>query len=157
MTRPLVENTYLIDPESGAEMARLLQQDRLITHGMGGFLVERADDFTGIGSILDIACGPGGWVQDIATAHPEIEFVGVDISQTMIAYAQAQAHVQGLKNARFLVMDAIGSLAFPDQSFVMVNGRFLVSFLHTHMWAQLVRECWRVLRPGGIIRLTESE
>ena len=32
------KNTYLIDTESGAEMARLLNQDRLLTKGMGGHL-----------------------------------------------------------------------------------------------------------------------
>jgi len=30
------ENTYLLDTESPAEMARLINQDHLLTQGMGG-------------------------------------------------------------------------------------------------------------------------
>ncbi len=41
-------------------MARLTQQDRLLTKGMGGLFLER-EDIAGKDTILDIACGPGGW------------------------------------------------------------------------------------------------
>jgi hypothetical protein len=30
------ENSYPIDPENAGELARLMQQDRLLTEGMGG-------------------------------------------------------------------------------------------------------------------------
>lgn len=57
------ENTYLNDPESGGEMARLLDQDRILTVSMGGLAPEldRVEEFR---HVLDIACGPGGWVQE---------------------------------------------------------------------------------------------
>jgi len=38
-------NVYFNDPESGAEMARLLDQDHLITKGMGGLFPERETTF----------------------------------------------------------------------------------------------------------------
>src|SRR5437660_12153153 len=98
-------------------MARLLDQDRLITKGMGGLFPERANDFSGLHRILDVACGPGGWVLEVAFAHPEIEVVGFDISQAMIDYANAKARVRGLNNARFLTMDMLKPLEFPDCSF----------------------------------------
>ena len=59
-------NVYFNDPESGAEMARLIDQDRLITRCMGGLLPERSNDFSGIHRVLDIGCGPGGWVLELA-------------------------------------------------------------------------------------------
>ena len=52
------DNLYFNDPESGAEMARLMDQDRLITKGMGGLFPERDDELAGIRRILDIGCGP---------------------------------------------------------------------------------------------------
>jgi len=149
------ENTYFIDHESGAEMARLLDQDRLYTEAMGGFFSERSDLST-IKRILDIGCGPGGWVQEVAFAYPEKEVVGIDSSTTMISYAQAQANVQHLENASFLVMDATEPLAFEDQSFDLVNAR-LIAFLTPQQWPGLVQECLRILRPGGILRLTECQ
>lgn len=160
MTRPSDPrangNVYFNDPESGAEMARLLEQDRLITKGMGGLFPERANDFSGISRILDVACGPGGWVQDVAFAHSEIEVVGFDISRAMIEYTHAQARVQGLDNASFLVMDLLKPLEFPDQSFDLVNARF-INFLPAATWPPLMQEFRRISRPGGFIRLTESE
>jgi ubiquinone/menaquinone biosynthesis C-methylase UbiE len=153
---PQNENTYVIDPESAAEMARLLDQDLLVTKHMGGLLTERPD-FANIHRVLDIGCGPGGWVQEVAFAHSDIEVIGIDISQKMIQYARAQAKVQGLDNTRFLVMDATKPLDFPDNYFDLVNGRALTSFLHPTMWSTLIQECWRITRSDGIIRLTEAD
>jgi len=149
-------NVYFNDPDSGAEMVRLLDQDRLITQGMGGLLPERSNDFSGIQRVLDVACGPGGWAQEVAFAHPETEVIGFDISPAMIDYAHMQAQVQGLHNASFLVMNLLKPLDFPDSSFDLVNARF-INFLPAAAWPQLVQEFRRITGPGGFIRLTESE
>src|SRR5258708_12687277 len=79
---PHGENTYVIDAESAAEMARLLDQDRLITTHLGGLLPERPD-FAHIHNVLDLACGPGGWAQAVALARPEIEVLASDLIPPM--------------------------------------------------------------------------
>ncbi|PZW35993.1 methyltransferase family protein [Thermosporothrix hazakensis] len=151
-------NTYVIDSESAAEMTRLLKQDRLITSAMGGIFPERENiDITDINDILDIACGPGGWVLDTAYAHSDIEVTGIDISTRMIEYARTQARVQGLENAHFHVMNALNRLEFPNNSFDMVNTRFIVGFMQASHWPIFIQECKRILRPGGILRVTEME
>src|ERR1700730_11838359 len=98
------ENTYIFDTESAVEMARLIDQDRVVTLGMGGALTGIPDLPIGA-QILDLGCGPGGWVLDVAHARPDVEVAGVDISKTMIAYAHARARTQLLTNASFGVMD----------------------------------------------------
>lgn len=153
---PTDGNTYIIDPESGTEMARLMNQDRLITNGMGGIFPER-DDISSMHDILDIGCGPGGWVLDVAYAYQKIQVIGIDISRTMVKYAQAQAWSQGLDNATFRVMDALKPLDFSDGSFDLVNARYIVTFMPKTAWPGLISECLRVTRPGGTIRLTEAE
>ena len=147
------DNVYFNDPENVAEMARLLRQDRLITEGMGGLFPEGLD-LSGMRRILDVACGPGGWALEIASKYPQIEVVGVDISRAMIGYARAQ--VQGLANASFRVMDIQQPLDFPDDSFDMVNARF-INFLPAAAWPRLMREFGRITRSGGVVCLTESE
>ena len=147
---------YVVDTESGAEMARLMRQDQLITQGMGGIFPENPD-LASVHKALDLACGPGGWVIETAYAHPDIQVVGVDISEKMIAYAQAQAEVQRLPNASFHVMNIVQPLAFADASFDLVNERFITGFMQQQQWPQLVRESLRILRPGGILRFTEVE
>ncbi len=156
-TPPPNKNTYFINAESGAEMARLLQQDRILTQGMGGVLPERANDFSDIHRVLDIGCGPGGWALEVAQGHPTIDVTGIDISSTMIEYAQAQAQAQGLQNIHFRVMDALQPLDFAENSFELVNLRFLVGFVPTTIWSSLLSELWRVTTVGGTTRLTDNE
>jgi ubiquinone/menaquinone biosynthesis C-methylase UbiE len=153
---PSNENTYILDAESGAEMARLINQDRLITEGMGGLLPEQYDT-SGLHDILDIACGPGGWVCEMAFGNPGIQVVGIDISSTMVEYARATAWSQRLDNASFRIMDVLKPLDFPDNSFDLVNARFLVGFIPKTAWPKLLEECMRITRPGGVIRLTEFD
>jgi ubiquinone/menaquinone biosynthesis C-methylase UbiE len=150
------DNTYLIDPESGAEMARLLDLDQLTTEAMGG-LLPPGIVFKPGACVLDVACGPGGWVQQLAFAQPHIEVIGIDISQHMIEYAQAYAEVQGLDNTDFCVMDASKPLKFLDHAFNMVNMRFALAFMLPENWPGFLREVVRISKPGAIIRLTESE
>ncbi len=151
------KNTYFIDPESGAEMARLLDQDRLVTKGMGGLFSGFSDsEVSSMQRILDVACGPAGWAQEVAFAYPEKEVVGFDISQAMIEYAREQAHLQQLHNATFHVMNVMNPLTFADESFDLVNARS-ISFLPPTAWPGLLQECLRLLRPGGFIRLSEGE
>jgi ubiquinone/menaquinone biosynthesis C-methylase UbiE len=150
------EHTYIIDAESAAELARLLQQDRLLTSHLGGLLPE-GTDAAHLQRVLDLACGPGAWAQAVALAHPDLEFVGIDISRRMIEYARASAHEQGLSNVTFRVMDVLKPLDFPDHSFDLVNARLLFGFMPPAAWPTLLQECMRVTRSGGIIRLTECE
>lgn len=150
------KSTYILGNDSGPEMARLMDQDHLLTKGMGGLLAER-NDISTMHDILDIACGPGGWALNVAYSYSHINVVGVDMSQRMVEYARTQAWAQGLDNVSFRVMNALGPLDFPDNSFDLVNARFLVGFMPQSGWSAFVQECKRITRPGGIVRLTEFD
>ena len=147
---------YVIEAENAAEMARLMLQDRLLTQIMGGTLPEQ-EDLSGITRVLDVACGPGGWLLDLAAHYSHMQGVGIDISELMIEYANGQAKRESLSNVQFHVMDATKPLPFPDNTFDLINGRILTGFLTTRQWSTLLQECHRITRPGGILRLTEAE
>jgi ubiquinone/menaquinone biosynthesis C-methylase UbiE len=147
-----------MDPESATEMARLMLQDQLITKGMGGSFPERPEGLpSDIRRILDIGCGPGGWVLDVAFEYPKVEVMGIDISRTMTEYAHAQAWTRGMNNASFLLRNILEPLDFPDGHFDLVNMRLAVAFMPRTAWPIALQECFRLVRPGGIIRLTESD
>lgn len=150
------ENTYILDSQSAAEMSRLMDQDHLLTQGMGG-LFPNEFDFTNTQRILDIACGPGGWALEMAFAHADVEVIGIDISEKMISYANTQARIQGLSNASFRLMNALEPLDFPAASFDIINARFLVGFMPRTAWPTLLQQCMRLLRPGGTLRFTELD
>jgi ubiquinone/menaquinone biosynthesis C-methylase UbiE len=150
-------NTYVVNAEHPAELARLMQQDRLLTDSMGGALPEEGLEPPEQGQVLDLACGPGGWVLEMAFAYPKVKVIGVDISQQVITYAQTQAWSRGLENAHFQVTNVMRPLDFPDASFDLINGRLMCAFMLPDAWPKLLAECRRLLKPGGVIRLTETE
>jgi ubiquinone/menaquinone biosynthesis C-methylase UbiE len=150
------ENTYIIDAESGAEMARLINQDHCMNEAMGSLFPASVDLDTVI-DVLDVACGPGGWVEEVAFLYPHLKVVGIDISRSMIEFAKQRAEVQFLDNTSFEVMDARQPLAFPDGAFDVVNARFMAAFLPRREWPGLIKEFARLTRPGGTIVLTEVD
>lgn len=150
------ESTYVIDAESGTEMARLINQERLLTKVMGGVFPERFD-LSHASHILDVGCGPGSWVLEVAFENPKIKVVGIDISRLMIEYARAHAEAQGMDNASFRVMNVLEALEFADNSFDVVNARYINAFMLKTSWPLLMKEILRILRPGGTLLLTECE
>jgi ubiquinone/menaquinone biosynthesis C-methylase UbiE len=151
-------STYVIQDRSNQkEMTRLEVQDELLTTGMGGVLPELADP-TLLRQVLDVGSGTGGWLIETAKTYPSIEkLVGVDISNTMVTHASAQATSALLDGrVRFERMDALGRLQFPTASFDLVNQRLGTSWLRTWDWQKVLWEYRRVARPGGIIRIVEA-
>lgn len=151
-------STYFVeDRSSNAEMIRLLIQDHTITEGMGGPLAEQVSPLS-LQRVLDIGCGPGGWLLETATRYPHMSFVGVDISWRMIEYARAQAQAQKVSSrVEFRVMDALRPLEFPNGSFDLVNTRLATSFMLVQDWPRLLHEMLRVTRPGGIVYVTDAD
>jgi SAM-dependent methyltransferase len=150
------KHSYVIDSEQPAETARIIEQSKLFTQAMGGLFPDELD-LSGVRRVLDLGCGPGQWVNDVAFEYPKWEVVGVDINATMIAYAHALARSQGRPNISFEVIDITCPFAFADASFDLINARFMVGFQDTTSWPVLLAECRRVLAPGGILLLSEGE
>jgi ubiquinone/menaquinone biosynthesis C-methylase UbiE len=151
-------STYLVsDRRHGQqELKRLLLQDQMVTTSMGGVLPEQSGP-TRFHQVLDVGCGTGGWLIEAAKVYPSMSrLVGIDISNRMIEYANAQAREQQVDDrVEFAVMDALRQLAFPDATFDLVNLRFGSSYIRTWEWPQVISELLRLCRPGGIVRLTE--
>jgi tRNA G46 methylase TrmB len=70
-------STYFVeDRSSNAEMIRLMFLDKMITAVMGGPLAEQPDP-TSLHRVLDVGCGPGGWILEAAWMYPHVELVGI--------------------------------------------------------------------------------
>ncbi|MGH2506633.1 MAG: class I SAM-dependent methyltransferase [Ktedonobacteraceae bacterium] len=159
------ENTYLLDPESAEEMARLMKQGRLITRAIGLFpvgvdphqLPSIVPHKQRVPQLLDIGCGPGAWALDAAAKYPALEITGVDVSQLMVRYANAEAESREQPNAKFLAMNVLEPLLFANESFDLVHIRTAVSFIPREKWVSVLKECWRILRPGGLLLSVEGE
>ena len=146
---------YFINPENAAEMARLTKQAQVISQYSD--LLPPLLDLSITNTLLDIACGPGAWVLEIAVRFPDKHVTGIDTSNIMINYANYAAQAQNFSNTHFLVADATQPLPFPDASFDLINTRYIIGFMHTTTWPSLFKECLRLLRPGGTFCSGEPE
>ncbi len=152
-------STYFVQDRSNKdERHRILIQERMLTEGMGGVLPEQADTTT-FRRILDIGCGTGGWLIDVAKELPSAtHLAGVDISGSMVEFAREQAKMAEVdERVEFHVMDVLRMIEYPANAFDLVNQRLNFSYLRTWDWPRLLQEYQRVARHGGIIRITEPE
>jgi len=149
------ENVYFVDVENSMERERLARQGRFLQQGLHGHLPEQTP--ATLHDILDIACGDGAWVLDVAHAYPETTVLGVDLSKVAVTYAQERTQAQGRQNTHFREMDVLKPFDIQDNAFDIVNARLVYGFIPPKAWSAFVQECLRILRPGGILRLTEGE
>jgi SAM-dependent methyltransferase len=149
----------ITNQEHVVELVRRAQKSRLLLHALGG-LVPGLDPqhFQGMSQVLDIACGPGIWTLELARAAPSTQVIGIETSQAMISYALHQTRGQGLPNAQYQVVSSlVGPLAFADSTFDLISLRLVSTRLKREDWPRLLAECWRLLRPGGKMHVTEGE
>lgn len=94
------------------------------------------------GRILEVGCGAGGMAKAVKFYRPDLEVLGIDISQKAIEEAK-----QKPEKVNFLKGNAY-QLPFKDKSFDAV----LIFDLLEHLENPLksLNEIYRVLKPGGI-------
>lgn len=107
---------------------------------------------SGNSGILDVACGAGFDVIELARRFPGAEVYGLDPSKGLLELARERA--QGLANARFIGGDS-RRLPFGDGRFDAV--RIDRSLQHISAPVDALREMVRVTRAGGRIVVAEPD
>ncbi len=105
-------------------------------------------------ALLDIGCGPGTITADLAELVAPGQAIGLDASDDVIAQAEAYAASRGITNLRCEVGDLF-SLGYDDDTFDVVHAHQVLQHL-VDPGAALV-ELRRVLRPGGVLAVRESD
>jgi ubiquinone/menaquinone biosynthesis C-methylase UbiE len=112
-------------PENQAKVRRVLEQLR---------------DRCGGGKLLDLGCGTGFLLRLAHDLFAEVH--GVDVTPAMLA------RVDTTPGNIFLHNTAAEDLPFPDGTFDVVTAYSFLHHLEDHR--RVLREAWRVLRPGGL-------
>lgn len=132
----------------------------------GGALKLRADRRTGVAAsianwlrvrrpdfrptaLLDLGCSTGSNLFPYLPVFPGLVGYGVDVGAPMLRYAHARAQSLGLE-VHFSQQNA-GSLDFPDGSFDVVCSSFFLHEQPVKATRRILREAFRVLRPGGVM------
>ena len=104
-------------------------------------------------SVLDVGCGTGEFLIELASGVPDLRAVGVDSSRALVQTATLRAQAAGAA-AEFNLGDA-ERLDYPDGSFDRINcSRVLLHLEHPD---EAVREMARVLSPGGRLAIAEPD
>ncbi|KAG2174999.1 hypothetical protein INT43_006061 [Umbelopsis isabellina] len=149
-----VESSAYLYPMDETEQDRLHGQHFALKALFGGDILEpvrRAIDLDDNCHVLDVGCGPGSWLLDLATSYPNSKFVGIDVVDmfpSTIRPPNTEFHVRN-------ILDGLNM--FSDNSFDFVQMRLFASVLKTDQWATTLAELKRVCRPGGIIQLLEVD
>ncbi|KZV94251.1 hypothetical protein EXIGLDRAFT_767312 [Exidia glandulosa HHB12029] len=135
-------------PADDEEIERLDMQHLLFTSAMGPLppMAEVLADDGSPKAALDLGCGSGSWLYDVANEYPHCLTVGVDLVPV--------TRLDLPRNARMEVDDInLGLEHFYDQ-FDVVHAR-LIS-LGIKDYAGLIDQVSRVVRSRGVIAFTES-
>lgn len=103
--------------------------------------------------ILDVGCGTGRFLLQLAQALPEARFTGLDLSRP---YLREAAHVLEDVSDLSLVADNAEAMPFRDGAFEVVTSVFMFHELPRAVRRQVGREAFRVLEPGGLFMVTDS-
>ncbi len=145
-------------PENEVEVMRLLLQHRYFSEQMGG-LLPASLDFSRVSRVLDVACGVGGWVLDMARTHPMMQVIGIDKSEFFITQARRMAQREEMSNATFLVQDMhhLEGEDFAPETFDLIHLRFLAGEVTPQECPPLLAALVRLCKPEGLLVWTECE
>jgi len=111
------------------------------------FVVHRAAQMVQRGEAVDLGCGPGLLVVELARRLPGLHVTGIDLAEDLLAQGEDYARRAGLGERISFRKGDVKQIPFPDDSLDLV-----VSTLSLHHWSEpiaVLDEVARVLRPGG--------
>lgn len=101
------------------------------------------------GTVVDLACGAGGWARELTRSGYGV--VGVDVSPAMIRLARKRA-----PRARFLC-DSMTRVSLPPCDAVTGLGEPLNYLLRPGQVRRVFSKCCRALRAGGVLAVDTVE
>lgn len=122
--------------------------DRIIDKFPHGFLAKKLLKL-GIkeGKALDVACGPGHLLCDLAQLAPKLKLYGLDISSNMLEAAHKKFKKKGLDRRIRLYLGSAYDLPFEDNYFDLVTNTLALHCLEEPQ--KFFTEFVRVMKPGG--------
>jgi ubiquinone/menaquinone biosynthesis C-methylase UbiE len=111
------------------------------------------DVSVGPARILDVACGTGSALNQLALAHPGEKYWGLDLSPYYLRHAAGRlSHVKDLS----LVTENAERMPLADASFDIVTSVFLFHELPARARRNVLAEMQRVLKPGGLLVIEDA-
>ncbi|KAI8381353.1 S-adenosyl-L-methionine-dependent methyltransferase [Radiomyces spectabilis] len=148
-----IDPYYLDEPTDRTD--RWVVKHELVHLALDGLFCSPLD-VTADKHVLHVGCGEGGWGIEMALRYPKWIIVGID------DYEGGPSPNRRIvpRNFKFIrcydtLLEGLKSL--PDHAFDLVHCRFLILSYSFEQYRQLVKECWRVTKPGGFVEIIEMD
>lgn len=106
--------------------------------------------------VVDLGCGPATQLAQIAELNPDIQFIGVDLSEKMLEEGHRHIKKLGLSNVEFQLNSMTQVTGIPDASADAVISTLALHHLPTFEdLRRTFQEVRRILKPGGRIYLVD--
>lgn len=112
-------------------------------------------DATQVNRVLDVACGTGRMLKMLHDSLPNTALCGVDLSPAYLRKANTLLS-QSKGNLPQLFQANAEVLPFADSYFEAVVSVFLFHELPAHVRQNVINECYRVMKPGGVLVFCDS-
>ncbi|CAG8581784.1 7539_t:CDS:2, partial [Ambispora leptoticha] len=101
--------------------------------------------------ILDVGCGPGTWIIEMAKTYPSCTFTGVDIDITSTLREPPN-------NVEFIEANILNGIPIKSGEFDFVVMHFLNGCFTMRQWeSMLIQEVARVMKPGAWLEWMETD
>lgn len=112
-------------------------------------IVDRLRDLGATGRMLDLGTGGGQITIGVAQAFEQINIVGVDLAPIMLDMARDRVADAGLAARVTLELADVKALPYENGTFDAVFSNTILHHIPEPL--AMLREAWRVLRPGGVL------
>ncbi|KAG9301178.1 hypothetical protein G9A89_012561 [Geosiphon pyriformis] len=141
-------------PDDDVESLRLNKSNFFIKHFMKGNFGSPIEKLLMTGSqvkVLDVGCGTGNWILEMAKSYPHVKFYGIDISPIFPTESLPA-------NVHFLKCNILDGLPFEDDAFDFVHQRLLSAAFTQNQWEnEVINELLRLVKPGGWVELLRPD
>ncbi|CAG8684399.1 12653_t:CDS:2, partial [Ambispora gerdemannii] len=138
-------------PTDNKEADRLIRYHDAIKEIWGGLFHSPVEEKLRQGArVIDLGCGAGAWILDMAKQYPNSMFVGIDLSPIF--------PTEGLPlNVEFVECNVLDGLSYKDASFDFVHQKFLTGAFTQAQWEEkVIPEITRLTRPDGWVEMVEG-
>jgi SAM-dependent methyltransferase len=114
----------------------------------------RVPDDGEVRRVLDVGCSIGQCTTALKQRFPQAEVTGLDVGLPLLRYANKRAHELGI-DVQF-VQALAEDTGLPDGGFDVVLCYILFHEVPSRLFAPILAEAFRLLRPGGTLTIVDA-
>lgn len=147
------ENYMLPDNNNNIENYRLNSQHYIIRNVFKGDIFENNEIINLLKkgcNVLDVGCGTGIWLLEMAFLYDECNFLGIDINTDSVPNDIKPV------NVKFINMDILKGIILKD-NYDIIHMRMMLLAIPNNKWEFIINQLLNILKNNGYIQFIEMD